>query len=357
MEKHLKSRQEYIDQYDRLTVMQCRRIEEIHKNSDYKPIVKQKGKDINLQPMLDCFHEIRMYFLTGELYEDKEKTILEWEKKDKERDDLYESAKPPENISCLTCRRLMFVGTKSFDLGDNKAPDRVMFFFECPLKHLPMRVFYNTSEEYIIKPSLCSKCKSKVEEDHTKTAVGVSVKRTCLKCSRVEIEEMDFSVKEKEPDLDFPKDRERFCLSKEKGMEFLMGKTARDNMSRLVGEWKEKDQKKELYDKVAQIKKLKITVLEELLAPLLEKNQYVKFHMKDPEVGRDVFVTFVVYDAKENREERASSFELQKHIKKTLKETNWRLMSDGVRYRLGMLEGRLRAYEREEDLLKLVEEK
>lgn len=46
---------------------------------------------------------------------------------------------------------------------------------------------------------------------------------------------------------------------------------------------------------------------------------------------------------------------IQKLIKKVLADTNWRLMSEGARYRLGMLEGRLRAYEREEDLLKLVE--
>jgi hypothetical protein len=150
MEKHLKDRQEYIDQYDRLTVMQCRRIEEMHKNSGFNPIVKQNGKDINLQPILNAFNEIRMYFLTGEFYEDKEKTIQEWEKRDKERDELYESAQPPENISCLACGRLMYVGTKTFDLGHNKTPDRVMFFFECPLKHIPMRVFYNTGEEYIL---------------------------------------------------------------------------------------------------------------------------------------------------------------------------------------------------------------
>ena len=37
-----------------------------------------------------------------------------------------------------------------------------------------------------------------------------------------------------------------------------------------------------------------------------------------------------------------------------LMSTNWRLMSDGVAYRLGILTGRLRGYEREEDLLKLV---
>ena len=51
----------------------------------------------------------------------------------------------------------------------------------------------------------------------------------------------------------------------------------------------------------------------------------------------------------------ASTSNLQKLIKRTLKDTNWRLMSDGISYRLGLMSGRLRAYESKEDLLKLVE--
>ena len=353
--KHLKSHQEYIDQYDRLTFTRCREVEESHKNNDHNPIVQQNGEDINLQPLLNAFNEIRLYFLTGQYYEEKEATIRKWEEEDKKRDELYESAQPPENISCLACGRLMFVGTKSFDLGDKDTPDRIMFFFECPLKHLPMRMLYNTGEEYMVKPSLCSKCKSSVNEEHSKTAVGISIKRSCKNCSHIEIEEIDFSVKEKIPDINFAKDRERFCLSEEEGKKFIMGKTSRDNMARLADEWKEKDSKKVLYDKVAQIKKLKIVELEELLAPLFEKNNYVKFHIKDPETGRDLFVPFIVYDADEKREERYSVQNIQRLIKKALNGTNWRLMNEGVKYRLGMLEGRFRAYEREEDLLKLVE--
>ncbi len=125
-------------------------------------------------------------------------------------------------------------------------------------------------------------------------------------------------------------------------------------MGKLVNEWKEKDKNKELYDKIAQLKKLTILQLEELLVPLLEKNKYVKFHMKDPETGRDVFVPFIVYDGDDKRDERSSILTIQKLMKKTLESTNWRLMSNGVNYRLGMLNGRLRAYEKEEDLLKLV---
>ena len=49
--------------------------------------------------------------------------------------------------------------------------------------------------------------------------------------------------------------------------------------------------------------------------------------------------------------------DLKRLLKKTLEDTNWRLMSEGITYRLGMLEGRLRAYEKEEDLVKLIQNK
>ena len=62
---------------------------------------------------------------------------------------------------------------------------------------------------------------------------------------------------------------------------------------------------------------------------------------------------FSIHDAKE-RSESQSMGDLKKAITKNLQGTNWRLMSDGVDYRLGMLSGRLRGYEREEDLLELV---
>lgn len=75
---------------------------------------------------------------------------------------------------------------------------------------------------------------------------------------------------------------------------------------------------------------------------------------KTPEITKDVIVTFVVYEHRPDREDRASTYALEKLLRKTLRPTNWRLMTDGTSYRLGMLEGRLRGYEREEDLANLV---
>ena len=38
----------------------------------------------------------------------------------------------------------------------------------------------------------------------------------------------------------------------------------------------------------------------------------------------------------------------------SLEEINWRLMREGINYRLGILTDRFKAYEREEDLIKIV---
>ena len=66
-------------------------------------------------------------------------------------------------------------------------------------------------------------------------------------------------------------------------------------------------------------------------------------------------VDFTTQESREDRHEYDSRMKLKKLIEETLADTTWRLMSDGIYYRLGILTGRLRAYEKEEDLIKLVE--
>jgi hypothetical protein len=61
-----------------------------------------------------------------------------------------------------------------------------------------------------------------------------------------------------------------------------------------------------------------------------------------------------VLETKDNRNEYDSQRILKKIIRGLLKDTNWRLMSEGINYRLGILTGRLKAYEREEDLIKIL---
>jgi len=127
-----------------------------------------------------------------------------------------------------------------------------------------------------------------------------------------------------------------------------------EQLTRLVDSWKEKEKNKDLYEKLAKIKRLTVIELEKLLTPLLEKESYIHLRLANPEIDRNVVVPFTVQDSKSGRENRTNEYDLKRLFKKVLEDTNWRLMSDGVSYRLGVLTGRLKGYEREEDLIKLV---
>lgn len=355
--KYLKSEQYYLDLHDKQTVEHCRWIERVM-NTPHKPTLDKNGEEIDLKPLANAFTEMRVYFEKGEQYLNKRETVRGWMKIDEERDRFFEQAKAPDNITCLACGRLMFVITESEEIGYNERPNRVLYFYDCPLKHPPRRAFYDNGEEYRAAKHQCSKCSAYTEEKINREDDVVTTTWTCSKCGEVETWELDLKPKPTKEDVideNFEKDRERFCMTDKEGAEYGTWKSSFEALSRSMEEDRKKESQKELYDEVARIKKLKILELEKFLIPQLEKAGFIKFHMKDPDIGKDVFVPFVVYDSAPNRTEMASTHDLSRLIRKVLKGTNWRLMSEGVSYRLGMLEGRLRAYERGEDLVKLIE--
>lgn len=102
-----------------------------------------------------------------------------------------------------------------------------------------------------------------------------------------------------------------------------------------------------------KLKKTTIPDLEKLLKKAVEKAKYAKLEFEKPDIGQYVNIPFSVQDTNSARTDRKSSQELEEIIKETLKDTNWRLM-DRVSYRLGYLQGRLKGYEQEEDMIKLV---
>jgi len=353
--KYLKHQQEYIDRYDNTTVERCRRAEKTITPDFVKKYVG-KGKDENeLVRTAVAFNNLHLWFVMGELYSKKEETIRKWMAEDEAHDRFYENAQAPIGIKCLACSRELFVTHKNLETSLGK-PDRVLFIYDCTLSHIPRRVFYDNGEEWQYEKPRCTKCKTPVDTVHEDTDKIWKSVSTCPKCGHVEISEIERTPKETPPDHDFEKDRERFCSEKE-GEKYVDWMRAAHEITAVLDKQKEKENNKELYDAVAKLKRLKIIELEQLLAPILETASYMKLKFKDPEIARDVVVPFTVHDTKQGREDRESCYNLQRLLKKALEDTNWRLMSDGVRYRLGMLEGRFRAYEKEEDLVKLISNK
>lgn len=354
--KYLKSKQEYIDLYDRLTVQDCRWRENFHKNSKPSEELAEKVSEKFYRGVSDIALHYDLLYTTVQWYEDKEKTITEWMDRDRRRDELYENAEAPENIRCLTCHSLISPSSKILFDGRDEKKDRVLFMYDCPNKCLPHRAFFDDGEEYKTSPHLCPKCSSVMKRENERLEdKKIITTETCTSCGHTETDEMVLTEKKEELDPDFEKDRQRFCLSGDLLTKSLEEKSQLEGMARFMDEWKEKEKYKTEYDAIKNLKKLTIVALEQLLAPLCEEAKYVKFQFGTPDMDRDLIVPFTAHDANPERTDLKSTHDLQKIIKKALADTNWRLMTDGISYRMGILSGRLRAYEREEDLLKLVQ--
>jgi len=236
--EHLKSKQYYIDLYDKHTVERCRRLEKNQSETEIpkdKKVTKKEAEAVK-----NYVHELMLTFEKGERYLNKEKTINEWMERDRQRDELLESARPPEDIRCLTCRNRLAVLDKQLWHGDEDKSDRVLFMFECPNKCLPRRAFFNDGEEWRSKPHLCVKCANPTKEAVTDDKEKMITTYTCTKCKHVETDEYVWSKTEDEYDEHFAEDRDRFCLTEEKGREFQDMKWNMERAGKFMEEWDEK---------------------------------------------------------------------------------------------------------------------
>lgn len=355
--QYLHDKQYYVDLYDKSTVSNCRWVENFHYN--YKPEKKPKDqKEAKMaQGALRVALHYDLLFTTGERYLNREKTIQEWIDRDTVRQQRYDQTEAPVGIRCLSCNSLMEATFKTlYDLEEDRE-ERVLFMYDCPQKCMPRRSFFDDGCEWERNPRTCKVCGGEVTLEDKSTKKKSVITETCKGCGNVEVDEYKFTSKEKEVDEKFEADRKRFCLSEEKGQEYIKTKQWFEDLKSFMEDIKEREEKKDEYEAVKKLHKLTLAQLEKLLVPLVEKEGYIKFVFDTPEMDSDVKVSFTASDDKDGRDEYTSRQQLKKVIQSALGDTNWHLMGDGISYRLGILSGRLLGYEREADLLKLVESK
>lgn len=245
MEKHLKSKQYYIDLYDQSTVERCRRSEKYFDESDLPEVEGKKLEGQEAADMRAWIKKFSMHFEIGERYLNKEPTIRKWMDADQKRDELYESAEAPEGIRCLTCRNLVKPTFKEFMSGFEE-PDRILFMYDCPNNCLPRRAFFSDGEEWRTKPDLCPRCDTKLDREETNSEEKLATKHTCPKCGYTKTDEFKWSVKQEEPvDEKFAADRDRFCLTEEEGRKFAEEKLNIEQMAKFSKEWEEKEKARE----------------------------------------------------------------------------------------------------------------
>jgi hypothetical protein len=339
---YLKDEAYYSDLYDRQTVEECRNLE--------KRFIEAAAGAPAEQHWRTLLAKVALYFLRGERYADKADAIMFWRENDRQRDRQLAQAKSPRGIRCVTCFSDMVCEEK--DLHDRGGSNQVLFIFICP-KCASRRAFYEDGAEYRRKKVLCTLCQSEAKIEYQRIGKEISVVTTCPKCGKVETESL--TVEEPvAPDEHYAADRERFCMSEGEGREYDSYRVSSENFQREQAEQELRQKRQNLYDEIAKLKELTVVDLQNLLVPALERERFIRLDLGTPAIKRDVQMSFSVQDAKSGRNDRDSIKDLKNVIEETLNGTNWRLMSSGISYHLGVLNGYLRGLESEKDLLALV---
>ncbi len=357
--KYLKDEQYYIDLYDLSTIKSCLKVIESWRNAYSEHLNDEDTKKFSPGDKAKGFNWItnqEIFQIIGRRYKDKEETIKEWMDDDRIKQDKFDDTPEPKNTLCPNCKKLMHLKIKHLDTLAK--PLCMMFLFECSV--CKKKFWINEDgKERPSTPTLCTKCKAETEITVIKeTKDSVKWKSTCSSCGFTETTIDDFKKsrierenKEKEEKILLEKHRTAYCSDEE-------GKKALEYIEALpVAAEVFKEQLKKFdslaYQKVSHLKKINVIELERILNETFEKENYIKLSFEKPEIGQHVIVSFTLQDADASRIKDKSVTILQKLIKDTLEDTNWRLMSDGLSYRLGYISGRLKGYENEDDLFEL----
>lgn len=361
--EYLKEKQHYIDLYDLFTIKDCLEMIDICTKVYIDNAEKEEAQGLSKADRAKGSNwatNQQLYIIKASRYNRKEETIQKWMEKAAKEQEQYDKTPEPRNIRCPDCQKLMQVKIKDLEMLEN--PMRMSFLFGCSSCN-KKRWIYEDGTEQEPTPMLCPKCKAEVEISVVKeTKDKVVWKTTCSSCSFIETKTDDFTKsraerkKREEEDKKLLEEyREQFCSEKEGKEAFEYIEAIKVGSEIFDEEFKKYDSL--AYQKVSRLKKVSVMELEKLLNEIFEKEHYIKLLFNNPEIGQHVIVSFMVQDENSSRKEDTSISDLQKLIKNTLEGTNWRLMSDGLTYRLGYISGRLKGYEREDDLFEISGEK
>lgn len=352
--RYLKSKQYYADLYDQQTIDLCKEIEKV-----YQHLISTKYKDSTPQEitLVTKVAEIRILYMKGIRYVKKNDVINDWMYRDRELDKKIEQARIPANVKCFECGAAMNCVTKDIYRTGEKKFEKVLFFFQCTACK-KRRGIFEDNEKYIIK-KLCPNCSNHLMNEDKKTDEKIICIDKCPQCGYESVTELnlDIEVLEKEEQAkqeQFIQDQVKYGVSDDKAEYYI---TAFNDLKKVYEFGKQIEsaaKNKALDDKLKEIRRLKIAVLETHLVEIFEKNKFVKLRFDEPDTTRGIIVSFTVQDCQEERDEFQSKKALKKLLKGYLKDTNWKLMSNGISYQMGILSGKIKGVEDEEELRALV---
>lgn len=356
--QYLKDYSYYNDLYDLLTINDCinsywRLRDGMEKHRGELKDVTDEEFNRDMNKMLNW----HLYTVKGENYRRKKKSIDEWMERDKIQQDKYDNTPAPLGIFCSKCKVPMKSTLKQLDTPYEK-PMKMMFCFECA-ECKKRKWIMEDGSEWEHDPPKCSKCGKKAKLTVKRKGRVITWTTTCLTCGHKDVDVDDFDKSDRERKDKEDKDkkllekyRAEMCFDDKKGQEYI------ETMEALQVASVVHDEEMRKYDDPAvenalKLKKTKIADIEKRLSKAVEKENFAKLTFDKPEINEFVIVPFTVEDTDSSRSSRDSITQLEMVIKNTLDETNWRLPTGSIMYRMGYLQGRLKGYEREEDLIKL----
>jgi hypothetical protein len=295
-----------------------------------------------------------MNTIVGERYRHKEETISKWVEADRRLQDKFDNTPEPKNVLCRICGSPTKMTMKElFDSFNENA--KMTFMYEC-LKCKKRQILYEDGSEWDYTPPKCPKCGKPLETD-VKFEGEISIYTShCKKCGYKKVDKSDHGkfkieqeAKKKEDKELLEKYRDRYCLSEEKGKEYI---NVIESWQVANAVFKEELHKYDTtsYQKAISLKKVSIVELEKLLREKFEKEKFTRLVFKPPDIGKFVNVPFTVQDSDSSRKDHQSVKAMEKILKETLDGTNWRLLSNSLSYRLGYVIGQLKGVEQEEDM-------
>ncbi|MFH1601640.1 MAG: hypothetical protein ABIB61_01650 [Candidatus Shapirobacteria bacterium] len=363
--KYLNSEQYYVNLYDLFTIKACLKIvkfwQDLYKKKDADPKLKKIPPE-EVEKGFNHYLNRELMIKKGEEYRRKSETISEWIEKDRVRQDKIDNTPPPK-ILCPKCKIEMTAEDfKHLEDWPEDKPMKVHFIFECPKCKKRLGADENGKIRKN-KPSPCLKCGKDLKTTYKRKGQVITTTTKCTGCKYKNVEVKDLNkedarrkAEEKADKELLEKYRKKFCLSEKEGQEYIELIEAMEVANAVHDEEMQKHEDP-VYERSLQLKKTNINDLEKLLADSLKKAKYSKLSLEKPEIGQYVVVPFTVQDNDSSRRDKVSVSELERLLKDALGDTNWRLLSNSVSYRLGYLEGRLKGHEREEDMLKLAGKK
>jgi len=353
---YLHERQYYIDRYDLQTINRCMPYVKAYQTMIKHEHLKKWHTDEDHEFEVNKVISYYLKFVISDRCKDKEKCIEEWITCDTKIQKRYDNT-PVPNIKCEHCGKYMSEVIRTF-IGSDYETTPLELILSCDDCRNRKRVDQN-GNEIMPRSEHCEKCDGII---HSTMKFGKNVTTTTYACTHCGYRhkdihahkafEKEFQEREAKDKALLGQYRDMFCPTGEEAEKLVY---AIENM-KLGQEIYERElilQDTDAQDQARGVKKIDATELEKILTKELLPLGYKNLVFGQTSIDRYVDIPFAVQLSDSTNKGLSAENLLNTKTKPILEHTNWRLVKDDTRYRLGFLSGKLRGYELEDDIIKL----